>query len=203
MTDVTGVAIRVQPGALHSAAGLRPAGSISVSPVLLFQIKACALIWRGRRKERICSFRGAYSNRGNGMQRVSSDVGGCGLPHQRARWFAMTYSLGAVLLTQLPVANSVYRESAFELPAQPGVFGNQESKNRRSEDLLFFDCHAGIRPEQPFSYSAGTACSMICIRLESICAVCSREAFACGRNEPSSKPLITPMRCISETAAEA
>ena len=91
VTDVTGVAIRVQPGALHSAAGLRPAGSISVSPVLLFQIKACALIWRGRRKERICSFRGAYSNRGNGMQRVSSDVGGCGLPHQRARWFAMTY----------------------------------------------------------------------------------------------------------------
>ena len=90
VTDVTGVAIRVQPGALHSAAGLRPAGSISVSPVLLFQIKACALIWRGRRKERICSFRGAYSNRGNGMQRVSSDVGGRGLPHQRARWFAMT-----------------------------------------------------------------------------------------------------------------
>ena len=82
MTDVTGVAIRVQPGALHSAAGLRPAGSISVSPVLLFQIKACALIWRGRRKERICSFCGSYGNRENGMERVSSDDG---LPHQRAR----------------------------------------------------------------------------------------------------------------------
>ena len=90
MTDVTGVAIRVQPGALHSAAGLRPAGSISVSPVLLFQIKACALIWGGRRKERICSFRGAYSNRGNGMQRVSSDVGGCGFPRQCAHWLGMT-----------------------------------------------------------------------------------------------------------------
>ena len=90
VTDVTGVAIRVQPGALHSAAGLRPAGSISVSPVLLFQIKACALIWRGRRKERICSFRGAYSNRGNGMQRVSSDVGGCGFPRQCAHWLGMT-----------------------------------------------------------------------------------------------------------------
>ena len=80
----------VQPGAFHSAAGLKPAGSISISPVLLTQIKTSVLIWRGKRKERICSFRGSYGNRENGMERVSFDVGGCGFPRQCAHWLGMT-----------------------------------------------------------------------------------------------------------------
>ena len=31
-------------------------------------------IWKGRRTQRICSFRGSYANRGNGMELGSSDV---------------------------------------------------------------------------------------------------------------------------------
>ena len=32
--------------------------------------------WKGRRTQRTCSFRGAYANRGTGMELSSSDVGG-------------------------------------------------------------------------------------------------------------------------------
>ena len=37
--------------------------------------EADASKWKGRRKERICSFPGSYANGGNEMQRVSSDAG--------------------------------------------------------------------------------------------------------------------------------
>ena len=43
-------------------------------PQNLTQNKTPVLFWKGRRKERIWSFRGAYANRGNRMERVSSDV---------------------------------------------------------------------------------------------------------------------------------
>ena len=38
------------------------------------ELSEAGLIWKGRRSQRICSFRGAFANRGNGMELASSDA---------------------------------------------------------------------------------------------------------------------------------
>ena len=38
------------------------------------KLSEAGLIWKGRRSHRICSFRGAFANRGNGMELASSDA---------------------------------------------------------------------------------------------------------------------------------
>ena len=86
---------------------------------------AVGSVWKGRRKERIWNFPGTYGNRGNGMQRVSSDAA--------ESFVSPAHSIRTVgaSIARPPVLSAAFHGCAMHAPAA-AKNGSEKPSNREN-----------------------------------------------------------------------